>query len=155
MKKCEGINYKGNNCNRNVKGNNKYCNGHQYFENFTEDNIKQIQDKSCEIITCKRCNKWKHKEEFFNKDTGQQVVKCNLCREQDARQQLKRKNKKVRCKWFDRQKNNCIFAVINNTDYCKHHQYIKNYTDEMKKNSKICSGCTNYKYCGNYNTCEQ
>jgi hypothetical protein len=47
----------------------------------------------------------------------------------------------------------CVDTVINKDDFCKNHQYQKYYTNEQKKELKICSGCIKVYYLQNSNTC--
>jgi hypothetical protein len=47
----------------------------------------------------------------------------------------------MRCLAKDRNNNGCRNHTINDTRFCKFHDYMIHYTDEMIENSKICSGC--------------
>ena len=57
------------------------------------------------------------------------------------------------CKGKNRQLENCDSPVIEGTRFCENHQYMKDYTDEMLNNLKICSGCSNSDYLNNLKTC--
>jgi hypothetical protein len=47
----------------------------------------------------------------------------------------------------------CRFFTVEDTKYCKHHQYFKDYTDEMMNALIECSGCHNYYYLPNSKQC--
>ncbi|ARF09844.1 hypothetical protein Indivirus_4_16 [Indivirus ILV1] len=54
---------------------------------------------------------------------------------------------KKKCAWFIGKDNEeCNKNVINDTKYCKSHQYVIDYTDKEKKESKRCSGCRKVKW---------
>ena len=52
----------------------------------------------------------------------------------------------MKCKGIDRNNNSCRKYAINNDNFCKLHEYLKNYTDDMIKNMKLCSGCNKWIY---------
>lgn len=81
-------------------------------------------------VTCPDCNK---KAEIYR----------NKKKEENADENLKGK-----CTWNDRYDMPCISKKVENTEYCKLHQYVEKYTKEEKEQSVICSGCRKKKYCG-------
>lgn len=58
------------------------------------------------------------------------------------------------CKGFTQLKKQCNESLIEDTNYCKTHQYMNGYTDEMLNNLTKCTGCKNYKYLPNGGYCE-
>lgn len=50
--------------------------------------------------------------------------------------------------------NRCTKNKINDTNYCKVHQYMNEYTQEMLTKMKKCSSCRMAKYTGEFNTCD-
>jgi hypothetical protein len=58
-----------------------------------------------------------------------------------------------KCEWYDRKMNNCRFNKINDTLYCKAHQYVIGYTKEEKNKSKLCKGCKRVLYLDGFKTC--
>lgn len=60
---------------------------------------------------------------------------------------------KIRCNWIDRYNDPCRNYIINATDYCKYHQYVVDYTQQMIDKSKKCGTCLKFKYCGDLGTC--
>ncbi len=56
---------------------------------------------------------------------------------------------RVRCRALDRNYNQCrLYKLDETTDYCKNHQYMNTYTEEMLSNLKLCSGCNKMFYFG-------
>ena len=55
------------------------------------------------------------------------------------------KNKSL-CDAKDRTDNQCSKYKLNDSNYCKLHDYYNNYTEDEKQNVKICSGCKKQKY---------
>lgn len=51
-----------------------------------------------------------------------------------------------KCKWFSYLNKPCIYNKFNETDYCRRHQYVLDYTDEQKNKSSGCTGCKKFKY---------
>ncbi len=54
----------------------------------------------------------------------------------------------MKCLSKDRHNKPCRFAVIEDTRFCKNHQYMCDYTDEMVEGSRICSCCKKMYYFG-------
>lgn len=131
-------------CNNDAEG-EKYCKKHEYLSKFTNNELQQLKDNTGEIVVCKGCSKWKV-----------ETKQCICCKEKRERAKIaKAKNK---CKWFTcREKDTkepCGYNKVNDTEYCEHHDYVCNYTDEMKEKSSRCSGCQKFKYCGGNATCD-
>lgn len=132
-KRCNGILAKGDQCNKYGEGDNIYCNSHLYFVDLNGDQINKI--KNGEAKCCLRCRKW-----HFGK-----VEQCQKCK--DYNNQLKQtKIADRKCKWKDRHLDPCRKMAFDDTEYCGVHQYVKDYTDEMKQKSKLCKGCMKIKY---------
>ena len=47
----------------------------------------------------------------------------------------------MKCLAIDRNLQRCRCNVINDTRFCKKHDYMVDYTEEMLSNLQICSGC--------------
>jgi hypothetical protein len=61
----------------------------------------------------------------------------------------------MKCIAKDRNNNNCRNKSIDETQFCKLHSYMCNYTEEMISNIKLCSGCKKMYYFENENkVCE-
>ena len=145
-KKCSGVLYDKDTgvkrCCRYVKDDENYCNCHIYLNDFTDEQIKTIKDGN--MKSCSRCHKW-----FDNSDTK----RCNACNDKN-RKGIRKRLASKKCLWLDRNMKPCHGNKINGTDHCKFHQYVIEYTDEMKRNSKMCSGCKKVKYMGGNSTCD-
>ena len=57
----------------------------------------------------------------------------------------------MKCLSKDRNNNNCRNSSINSTNFCKLHQYMCNYTDNMLDNLQLCKGCKKMYYFENDN----
>lgn len=61
----------------------------------------------------------------------------------------------VKCNGLDRHLKMCRNNVLANEKFCESHQYMKDYTDDMLKNLKICSDCKKaYNFTNDDKTCE-
>lgn len=61
----------------------------------------------------------------------------------------------MKCLSKDRNDKCCRFAVITDTRFCKNHQYMNDYTDEMLTQTTLCSGCKKMYYMdGDTKTCD-
>jgi hypothetical protein len=60
----------------------------------------------------------------------------------------------VKCGGYDRKWNNCRNSSINDTGFCKYHQYMIDYTPEQMKKLKQCLTCCMIKFFNDYDTCE-
>jgi hypothetical protein len=160
MKKCIGYSgiVKSNEiaitkCSSYVIDDEDICGKHKYFTTLDKKTLKSIKkwfddptSKKENISFCKRC---RHFVEYDNK---QIIATCETCKETKRQASKKERTNIKKCLWFDIKKNEC---QNNDTGYgyCKYHEYIKDYTDDMKKESKICSKCRKLKYCGTFSTC--
>lgn len=63
----------------------------------------------------------------------------------------------MKCLAKDRNNNACRNRQINDTRFCKLHQYMNDYTDTMLEQLKLCSGCLKMYYMENseYLSCDQ
>jgi hypothetical protein len=67
-----------------------------------------------------------------------------------------KKNKKnIICKGITQNGKDCRKNVLNDTEFCKNHEYMKDYTDEMLKDMEKCSGCKNRYYGLNGKICDK
>lgn len=60
---------------------------------------------------------------------------------------------KVKCKGIDRDRNVCRRYELNNSGFCRFHQYMVEYDVDMMKNLSLCSGCKKMYYLPNGGTC--
>ncbi|CAH6421635.1 Hypothetical protein KVN_LOCUS385 [uncultured virus] len=116
LKKCEGFSKNLNKCNKYVEVNDDYCQKHQYFKDFSAEQINKIKNNQME--SCDICGKWREPDEF---------KRCNICRNK-----LKKKyyNQKPRC-----QLEGCKFKE-NENGYCGKHQLIY-WKMEQEKDGKF------------------
>ena len=49
----------------------------------------------------------------------------------------------------------CIFRKVDDTNFCKNHQYMTDYTDDMMSKLELCSGCNKMYYLKGYKLCEK
>lgn len=64
------------------------------------------------------------------------------------------KNPNELCKGLTKDGKKCEKALYDNTRFCKEHQELVHYTQNMLDNQKYCSTGRHYVYCGTYATCE-
>jgi hypothetical protein len=171
-KKCSGLTDKRIQCRTVMDKNTTYCKKHEHFKDFTDEEINKIKTET-EINTtvCNKCKHWRKNSQFIN-ESGNNVDRCDICRKKDAdyREEQKIKKAKLKCEWYEKnkkrktkkedneedtkedneeeikQKKPCRFNKINGTDYCKNHQFVCDYTDDMKKDVVQCSDCGHWKY---------
>ena len=145
----KGSNFEIKPCFRNAtKLENMLCNGHEYMSDFTDEQLEEIKNGYWNV--CKRCR------HFIKKTDGNKLIpRCYSCLNDRKKQHQNDKQKKIKdkCNWKDRNMNNCRGMSLEN-GYCKFHQYVTNYTEDEKKNSKMCNGCKKVKYLGDYGTCD-
>jgi len=82
----------------------------------------------------------------------QQITKSSAASQQVVIKEprvIKYRQTADKCRWKDRNFMPCRTSFIKDTEYCKNHQYVANYTDEMKQQSKLCGGCKKVKYLEN------
>ena len=60
----------------------------------------------------------------------------------------------LKCISKDRDGKPCNFSKVGDTKFCKFHQHMVDYTDEMLDQIKSCSTCRKMFYLGEYTTCE-
>ena len=60
----------------------------------------------------------------------------------------------VKCIAIDRNLKDCRCNIINDTRFCKKHDYMVDYTDEMLSKLQICSGCKKSYYILDGKTCQ-
>lgn len=60
----------------------------------------------------------------------------------------------TKCLAIDRNQKGCRCNSINDTRFCKKHDYMVEYTDEMLLNQQICSGCKKAYYIPDGKTCQ-
>lgn len=60
-----------------------------------------------------------------------------------------------KCEWKDRNLKPCRTQQVEGSKYCKFHQYVEKYTEEMKQKSVMCNGCKKVKYLGTFTSCQE
>ncbi len=137
-RKCKGVCKSGKVCYFNVTGDvSNYCDSHKYFESLTTEELENIKNGLAK--PCIRCSK------FHFELTAQ----CSYCTKYSMEFSKIKKALIKKCGWKDRHMNNCRAVPLDDTDFCKNHQYVIDYTDEMKNESKLCKGCNKVKYLSN------
>ncbi len=116
-----------------------YCKFHAYIYDYTDDEQKLIKMKHDSVKQCGRCGR----VHFRN------VNKCQNCTDES----FNAKKPSIRCNGTERTGNSCITKPINDTDYCRFHQYMVGYTQEQIDNVLLCSDCKMYKYLDGNKTC--
>jgi hypothetical protein len=135
-------------CNR---GNDDACNGfckfHQYMKNYTTEQINSIKNDGKGF--CNRCRR-------FKLDIQDGCKRCDECVDvaKIHGKKMREVRSKNKCTWKDKHLNPCRGFSINNTSYCKNHQYVAEYTNAQKTSSIKCSGCNKIKYMNGLNTCQ-
>ena len=137
-KRCAAYTATKKDCDRWIEPEDIYCLHHDYFKEFTDEFITRIRNGDDKIIPCDRCTHWFEKEGIQKR--------CKICRELAKQKGIKKRQETVKCKWFDRKNKPCRNNPVSETDYCKFHDYVTDYSDEMKDKSKKCSGCCKIKY---------
>lgn len=68
----------------------------------------------------------------------------------------RRKKEMSKCQGFmnQKQKKLCDESPLPNSEFCKNHQYMQNYTPEMRNNLTQCIDCKYYKYLPNGRKCQ-
>lgn len=61
----------------------------------------------------------------------------------------------LKCRGIDRNADPCRGDQLNDTEFCKYHQYMIDYTDEMLDNLSQCKGCKKFYYLVDYTTCDK
>jgi hypothetical protein len=140
-------------CDKYVIYGDTVCGHHIYFRDMDKKLMTAIkgwyEDKDSvkeDVSFCKRC---RHFVEYCDKKI---FPNCSSCKEDGKNHRDKKTAAKVKCAWFDRNKEKC-----RNDDhgggYCNNHMYVKEYTGDMKDNSIVCSDCHMMKYCNGFSTC--
>jgi hypothetical protein len=117
-----------------------FCTAHQYMSALNAEDFEGI--KGGNWCMCERCF-------HFIENNGEVSIKeCNICKEKSKKRRDARKDamseakKEKKCKWFDHEMKPCMGNKWNdNTEYCKYHQYVNNYTDKQKDDIKLCTTC--------------
>ena len=52
----------------------------------------------------------------------------------------------IKCKGKDYNGDTCRNNIKDDTNFCKYHYYMKDYTEDMLNNLTYCSGCKKYNY---------
>jgi hypothetical protein len=153
MTLCKGLTEKREICGKKLgaKSPDRYCIKHRYMLDMTDEEIKNIADGDTKYNACSKCKKW---FEGNNK-------RCVKCTESDTNQNEKRKQTAGEyCEALisiDKTKQ-CSSHQISNSKYCKKHEYLKDFTDDMLASSKICTIPTCHRtFCDSpeYGTCQK
>ena len=122
-----------NPCNNDLFNNTKYCEKHQYMQEYTNEMLNKLK-------ICSRCKNCHYSE---NNKT------CQKCRDNNNAKKNEIKQKKILCIVKD-----CVSEKNNDNNYCKNHQYMKDYNEDMLNNLTNCSGCKRLHYLENMKTCD-
>lgn len=94
---------------------------------------------------CSTCRREFSIENYVG-DKNQETTTCKLCRE---------KYKKQKCGAKDRNDNPCRANALCDKNYCKNHEYMCDYTDEMLSCLELCSGCKKMYFLDGYKICKK
>lgn len=111
-------------------GRTDYCYRHEYMIPYTIEMRNSLKN-------CMGCQK----RMYLGNNK-----RCNEC--------SIKKDGIVKCKGIDRNKDPCRNKPINDTNFCKYHEYLKDLTDDMLNKLKICSNCHMAFYSEQNKTCE-
>jgi hypothetical protein len=136
--KCSGIFESREQCNRNVTFVGDYCTTHQYFLNFTEADIEDIESGEEKFKVCGRCKHWHNGKN----------VNCVNCVEKTINGRRAKRTKEITCAGKARSGNNCSRKPVDGSDFCENHSYMHDYTEDMLENLTKCSGCNMMYYFG-------
>ena len=137
---CKGrISHSGEPCKAEALENLTCCKKHEHMENYTDEMIKKSSK-------CTRCSKFKFKQNNY----------CDYCLDMSSKNKSKSKIKNnIICKGIAQNGTECGKKAIDDTEFCKNHQYMKDYTEEMFKNLEVCSGCKNRYHGLNGHVCDK
>ncbi len=130
VNKCDGITCTGRICTEKCVEETKFCDPHQYFKKYSPEDMQNL-------VTCKKCR--------VKKRPNDDHKYCEEC----TTEYMEHK-----CGGIDRNYNQCRNDAINETAFCKYHDYMTEYTEEEISDLELCSGCKMMKYLGKYRTCE-
>lgn len=140
-------------CFREPDGESKYCQFHKYFEEFTDADVEKINNfdagdanEANEFKVCKRCKHWHNNKSAM-------CVKCLAISSERKKEIVARTVTK--CSGKDRNGDPCRNSVVNETKFCKYHDYMTQYDDMMMENLTFCAGCRKYYYKPNQGQCEK
>lgn len=94
---------------------------------------------------CSNCKRTYPVADFVG-EKNQPTKTCKTCRD---------KARGRKCTAFDRNNNPCRANCLGDTRFCKNHSYMCDYTEEMLREVKLCSGCKKMYYLGEYKICEK
>ena len=60
----------------------------------------------------------------------------------------------IKCKGKDYNGDSCRNNIKDDTNFCKYHYYMKDYTEDMLDNLTLCTGCKKYYYIVEGKTCK-
>lgn len=148
MSNCLGITHVREKCNRIMKKDDEslFCHLHKYQENIPKSEMKKIlnNDPLSEYKVCNRCLQWHNKSD---------TTTCEKCLLQSRKYNAE---KKVSCCGTRKDDKPCENRAINDTQYCKDHDYMVNYTEHELDNLKKCNSCKRKVYWeGEFKTCER
>jgi len=133
-KKCEALTGTYKPCKRLIPENDKYCETHEEWVKFTEEEINKIRNGNAK--KCSHC-KQLHLDETY--------AFCPICQEKMKEYGIKKRAEMIRCKGIMKKDGKpCKNRPKNNTAYCKDHDYMVDYTKEQLNNLKKCSDCKRY-----------
>jgi hypothetical protein len=135
-------------CGKDVVEGHDYCETHLYFETYTEEMMKNL-------VKCSKCS-----DKFFKKQTKQCPKCCNNIYKAQKKLKAKMDTAHPYCLGVTRATRSddkliqCKYHSIGKSKFCKLHQYMENYTNEMMKNLKMCQSCYRYFYGDDHDSCE-
>ncbi len=136
MSDCIGITGQKKECTNKTKDDEDFCWLHKYQQSIGKETLlKILSGIECGYKVCTRCSCWHNGKRTH----------CDNCRNKTKERNSKNKISCTGIRKIDG--NQCINRIINDTKYCKDHQYMNNYTQEQIDNMRKCTGsCQRYIY---------
>lgn len=139
---CKGKKNLGTQCKNLAIGGEEYCETHLYFKIYTDDMMKNLQK-------CGRC------ANMFYYETLKQCPSCTSRSRKQSNEISKERKKPIKCEGITKKGTKCTYNQMSNSKYCGDHQYMNEYTDDMLKKLRQCTGCSSYRYFTMYSTCDE
>lgn len=141
-KQCKGKKNLNSQCKKSVIEGEDYCETHLYFKTYTEHMMKNLQK-------CSRC------ANMFYYESLKQCPPCTNHSRLQSKEVSEERKKNIKCEGITKKGTKCTYNQMPNSKYCCDHQYMNNYTSDMLKNLRQCTGCSSYRYFTTHSTCDE
>lgn len=154
---CDGITRERTRCQRHKLKDNRFCNLHQYLNDFDNNKMDTILDdiknhRNDNYNNCKRCYRWYLNNNKTNCDKCIMRTKEHTKNRKAQKDKIKQDGAKdgTRCKFIYPDTNLICGKILKDNGYCISHQYLVGLTDDELKNLTKC----NNKSCGRFDKTE-